>query len=185
MSDKITLLDVLREKCNPIHKALENQMYTTEIMQKTLNKQQLHDLIAINYQFFKTAETILGKCEHFKELNLERAHLAHQDLLENECVIPEVTALSVNPNNPDECIGLLYVSLGSSLGGQMIAKKIALNEAINKESYRFFAEAKDVNTQWKHFLKIAAEYQGDYDVAANAAALGFGYFTKNFKSATL
>ena len=79
---------------------------------------------------------------------------------------------------------MLYVSLGSSLGSSLIAKKLKLTQHLEECSYTFFSNSPSIMTTWNDFLSYLHNEQEFLDEKSviEGAITSFKYFDQLYDS---
>lgn len=173
------MIEELRKGCNTLHKELEGQLYGQKIMQKTLTQTELCHLLHINYLFFTAAEAILHGYDEFAGFRFEKAHLALHDLQQlGFKPTLDVPSIPLETSGKEPVVGLLYVTLGSSLGGALIAKKLERTPHIPHERLKFFQASPAMHYLWKKYLNYLESDvdRGSQEAVVNSAQIGFRHF---------
>jgi heme oxygenase len=160
------IINRLREATGNLHKTLEVKLHSEEIMKKILNPQQLAHILATNYAFFKPAEKMLQEEGYPAQEYPLRADYAKADLKKLDAWRDNIDQLQQfqYPDKSESAImGMLYVMLGSSLGGKLIAEKLERNEIIATGTYTFFETSESAGKYWKNFLQKLEKHENRLD----------------------
>ncbi len=169
------MISELRQATKKLHSDLEDKMFSKEIMNGNLKTDQLIDLLKINYMFYQAVEEFL----ELPTYKLSRSRLAFNDLNILNGEIPKNVDYGFRGNCLSYKYGVLYVSLGATLGSKLIAKKLDKNPLISSGSYTFYSTTDNVFLLWKKFLD---ELKNPKFVLSNKIIEGgvdaFEFFTK-------
>jgi len=181
------LQKILKEKTQALHDELEDLLFVTEIMNKTLSLDQYKKNIVINYAVHKQLEHQLFDAVSEKlqvKLNLDsrkKLPALEKDLDELSIEEGEVALLPAAApeilKNDAFILGALYVLEGATLGGHVIAKNLASNpnfvhQNIPVHYYSVYGE--DLMNHWKSFVAVLNEVpEQDYAVALEGATMMF------------
>ncbi len=181
------LQKILKEKTQELHDQLENLMFVSEIMNKSLSLDQYKRNIVINYAVHKQweyqlFETLSEEMQHkldvdlrkklpalekdIKELNIEEGEVfyhsdAQPGILKNDAFI----------------LGALYVLEGATLGGHVIAKNLSGNPNFTDQNvplnyYSVYGE--NLMNNWKSFVEILDDVpEEEYHYAIEGAVMMF------------
>ena len=91
--------------------------------------------------------------------------------------LPIATRLPRLENGKD-ALGVLYVTEGASLGGQIIARRLAIDLGLTPETgARFFSSYRDqVGARWREFIAALERHAGDEVAAASIEASALATF---------
>jgi len=147
------MIQALRKATQPFHHALEKKMYSSKIMSKEISQQELIHLLRINYLFFKHIQEYRAFLPSLENFYPTRHDLAQADLKNMDVFCEdEVDTSLFSEVNKDHLVGMIYVSLGSSLGSALIAKKLNLTKHLEGCSYTFFSNSPSIMTTWNNYL---------------------------------
>lgn len=183
-----SLLTKLRQNTKHLHDVIEKVMYSSKIMDGSISQKELNHLLLINYIFFLKFEAQLFKIEALKEYHHPRANLAKNDLITlGEKPMDYLDCLELPNLSTEEMYGFLYVALGSSLGGQMIANGLKKNENIDSSNISFFENSKESFKIWKKFKSNIEllESSLNHNLVVEAAQLAFKTFENIYKKTTI
>lgn len=181
------LQKILKEKTQALHDELENLMFVTEIMNKTLSLDQYKRNIVINYTVHKQLEHQLfdaASDELRYQLNLglrKKLPALEKDILELNIEEGEVLfqpgAEQLIFKNDAYILGALYVLEGATLGGHVIAKNLATNPNFTHQNipvnyYSVYGE--DLMDNWKSFVALLNTVaEEDYAAAVEGSIMMF------------
>ncbi len=162
------------------HKNTESQSYGREIMSRTLTKAQYTDILIANYMYVSGWEEQWGKLPFELPATLNMTGRKKTQLLKNDLhklgINPnEIQVLSIDlPKDYAQFMGRMYVIEGSTLGGAVIQKQLALNENLNGLSFDFYGGyGPGLIPNWKTFLgelnQITEAAQEDEAISAAKA----------------
>ena len=149
----MTNIESLRKGTSDLHKTLEGMMYSDAIMNKTLSETQLNHLLLVNYLFFKRVESILSNQKTPASFHIDKASRAKKDLIRNGYHPQDVDYKLSADYSLESLYGILYVVIGSSLGANLISKKLLGNSRLNNSSFDFYKSAQNDRHIWTEFLK--------------------------------
>lgn len=167
----------LKEATAHLHAELEQLMFVDQIMDKTLTVEQYAKLLLVNFKLHNALEPVI---EQFLDNNAKQeidfsrrikttslsTDLRELDLQEN-ILTEQFDALGNFIDNPAKAFGAIYVLEGSSIGGQVIFKKLQVNANIPKNlSFKFYSHYGDKTMEmWKNFVaylnQLPATWQKD------------------------
>lgn len=152
------MIELLRKETASLHEALEEKLYARRIMNKTLTRDELIHLLHINYLYFQGIENLVREVPSLGSFQIQRAHLALQDL--QSLGVTDVKPTPAFPwasPSADTMTGILYVTLGSALGGRVISKKLEAMPHFNRADYSFYHTEGDQMVLWKKFMAYLSE----------------------------
>ncbi len=159
--------EALKEACKPLHDEIEGMMYSKNIQDNTISMKQLQHLLKINYFYFTQLEQLLSTSDYHLDFPIKKTNIILDDMerMGSEIETNEQAPfpLDLDDASEEHILGSLYVAIGSSMGGQMIYKKLKENEALAKASLHFFESAKDTIKLWKLFLAKLEERKAYLD----------------------
>jgi len=181
------LQKILKEKTQTLHDELENLMFVTEIMNKTLSLDQYKRNVVINYTVHKQLEHHLFDAlsdELQYKLNLGsrkklpalEKDIRELNIEEGEVLLQSDAELGVLENDAF-ILGALYVLEGATLGGHVIAKNIANNPNFAQQNipvHYYSVYGEDLMNNWKNFVAVLNEVsEENYQYAINGAVMMF------------
>jgi len=159
--------EALKEACKPLHDEIEGMMYSKNIQDNSMSMSQLQHLLKINYFYFAQLEQLLSSSDYSVDFPIKKTTIILDDMkrMEKEIDTSEQAPfpLGLDDTSEEHILGSLYVAIGSSMGGQMIYKKLKENEGLSKASLHFFESAKDTIKLWKLFLAKLEERKVDLE----------------------
>ncbi|MEO0330446.1 MAG: biliverdin-producing heme oxygenase [Bacteroidota bacterium] len=176
----------LKEATWEQHKATEQLLFPNKNW-TSLSLADYSQFLQIQYVFHQQAEhrvdTALG-VKLKEKLNWpERRKLGwiESDLAEISTDIPAGFTRDVTKLSEEEALGLLYVTEGSMLGGQMIKKALQNNEQVAPHTSFHFLSGYGTNTStyWKSFLDTMENTTCVPETIIAAAKAGFDLFAKS------
>jgi heme oxygenase (biliverdin-IX-beta and delta-forming) len=183
----ITFHAHLKQATRPQHEALEANHYSVAMMSGTLTPSEYQAMLSRFYGFYAPIEAQFSALAAMlpAELNLEQRRKLHwlhadlQQLNEDPTTIPACHLLTPF-TTPEQALGCLYVLEGSTLGGQIISRKLHTTLGYTPEhGARFFASyGEQVGMMWKTFMGILehAGTSGDSDAIITSAMHTFASF---------
>lgn len=185
---EVEFMNALRLETRPRHEALERTPLSMALMDGTLDPEGYRRLLASFYGIVRPLEEDLARYGVWERLGLEaaprrKARLLEQDLLDGG-VDPASVALRPSWLRPEDVpgqLGCAYVLEGSTLGGQVVARRIAcLFDRPLGEGARFFvAYGPRTGTMWQEFRGALSRYATEHGIEAEvmaAAARTFAEF---------
>ncbi len=188
------MLEALREKTRDSHKTIEQNWLLSSLMSPTLTTAVYIEVLKKFYGFFLPLEKILMK--EWQRTGLVKVMesrlktpLLKKDL---EFLIRDLNAIQICENLPfsdsaAKCFGILYVTEGSTLGGQMIAKAVKQSLGMTNELGLSFFSGYSSRTMsvWAETCKIieqfAQENQAQKPQIVSAAVETFDQLHKWFE----
>lgn len=180
----------LMEACSPSHKLIENSYPFNRLMSGNISEAELISIlnklygIHLGIKRFLTfaldshpAAKFIDKACRLEEIRSDLANFnTNPDHLETEVDFPYTTPYA---------IGVLYVVLGSTLGGAVIAKILSKNEypKVGQAINFYVGDPDGRNNSWREFLEILENTklsQGDELSIIIAAKNTFTLFQQNF-----
>lgn len=183
-STTLSLLEEVRAATREAHSTLDRSLSSS----RAFEARRSHvDFLRASYVAVAALEGALSQAESNPLEGLERTALLAEDLAELEAVTPEANSFSKRQPTPSEALGLAYVLLGSSLGGQVLARRVdaAFGSGVIPTRYLRSGE-QAVGAQWRAFTSVlnawgersSAEQRASACAAASAA---FALFTDAFR----
>ena len=173
-ADSPPILPRLRLETRPFHDAVEANAFNQALTAGTVTAAQTAQFQARMYGFVQPYEAALRRhaADFGPGWQLEqryRAHLILEDLarlgyLAEPPVCPAMPPLETRA----QLLGAMYVLEGSTLGGQVIARKLAAADIAGR---RFFAgRAERTGPLWKQFGQLLTEAAASEDADAIVAS---------------
>ncbi|SDI57639.1 biliverdin-producing heme oxygenase [Mucilaginibacter sp. P25] len=149
-----------------LHDQLEQKMFVGQIMDGSLTFEQYHNILMVNYTTHAAVEDFLFthlSDELRRKLDIEnRVKLPallrdfeeiNSTVSNNSAEAPEYIDLSSDA----AILGAMYVLEGSTLGGNVIAKRLKTNEQLlpynlNYHYYQVYGD--QLGLKWKQFLEV-------------------------------
>lgn len=169
------MIEKLRAATREQHVALENKLFSNKISNLSLEKKELILLLKINYNYYSEIEKLTNQLSKYQ---INRAQFAKQDLSN----MNETSSVSLPFDRDNMSLsflyGVLYVSLGATLGSKMIASKLEKNENIDTNTFSFYQNTDHEFQLWKTFLNEIKEntLQLDEENVIDGAQKSFAYF---------
>ena len=163
MSTASTVLTRLREETAPMHQKIEANEYAAAMMDNRLTMALYRDYLVKFYGFIKPLELRL-----FEMDGTETSALSDPSRNKTAWLVQDLTALGLSPEAIGElpqcdrlpeiatraqALGVLYVLEGSTLGGQMITKKLAQYLPIDPDvnGHYFNSYGAQTRERWQSF----------------------------------
>jgi len=183
------MLEALREKTRPHHRAIEQNRLLSELVRPTLTRDVYREVLARFYGFLKPLKDKLlrnGAETGYEALLRDRlrTELLERDLaqlgIDADALrgIPLCTELPAC-DKPSRCLGILYVVEGSTLGGQMIAAAVKNSLGIDAGSGAAYFIGYGTSTRmvWEETCRVLEEFgQGTETERAEAVAAAVDTF---------
>ncbi|CDN45724.1 Heme oxygenase [Paenibacillus sp. P22] len=160
------ILERLREETAPSHEQLESNAYARAIMDQTMTLQQYKQYLELFYGFIKPMEAIVLAAPAAEAWGIDFSRLAKLPLLERDFTElgysrTDIESIPVCGSLPDvsvpaRMLGYLYVMEGSTLGGQVISRKLASGLQLAPESglSYFYAYGPDTRARWGEMREL-------------------------------
>lgn len=159
----------LKSQTADLHSSIERNSLMSRVMEPDFSEQEYIRLLQKQLSFYLKVEASLHKIPRLMELlpdskNRIKSHSLRQDLAAmNSPVLEEEVHLPIN--NLAQALGVLYVLEGSSLGGQVIARKLKDHGFINDQNLNFFNHyGSETGVFWRRFLAFLEEQSQRDDV---------------------
>ncbi|MBL7921560.1 MAG: biliverdin-producing heme oxygenase [Bacteroidia bacterium] len=163
---EVNFLNELRERIGPMHKALEQTVISKQITSPSLTPQQYQNYLQKMF------------CVHEAVEKNVFPHLKQQfnDITERTktpAILNDLKGLNSHIENcsvsfiDDQfvssipfCLGIMYVTEGSTLGGIYILKNVSaiMGDRTKNVSYFFNCYGQHTGTKWKTFLEVLNSY---------------------------
>lgn len=189
------LQPLLKQATAQQHTELEHLMFVEKIMAKTLRLDEYSQLLAVNYTVHHQLENKIANylSDEMKiKINFEarlKTDSLRKDLIELglnvEAMDASFSHLADYIDLPAKAIGALYVLEGSSIGGQVIYKKMVMNSNIPSHLSYFFYRHYGEQTilMWKDFVNALNQLPAsDFEYAVGAAVDTFKALKKVAKN---
>lgn len=185
-SEKDVFLGNLRTQTTPCHKALEQNSYSTALMAHEVGIEDYSIYLQKLYGFVKPYENQVFSIvrELFADIESRRKTLLlESDLAALGFSAEQIAALPVYnyamPANIAQALGAMYVLEGSTLGGNIIYKR--LNHLIgideNTNGKYFTAYGHESGIKWKTFIETFADYSVTNNVQTEVINSAIATFT--------
>lgn len=170
------ILERLKTETRPHHDRIEEVGFSTQIMSGQLTLNEYKMLVINNYRMHKLVEGMLEQMPEVKNLeglefeSRKKTALLAKDLEDLGLNPADFSTEGINIDLSDfhTAMGTYYVLEGSTLGGSVIARKLATNPNLASEGltdFNFYGCYGDmVGPRWKAFQQVLV------DVATDAAA---------------
>lgn len=171
-----TLPDRLRSETRAAHEAAEREF---DWERRVATSAGYRALLGRFWGFHATWEPVVAArladpafVEPRRKLGLLRADLTHLGASPNDITMLPTVDAGALPRTDAEALGSLYVMEGSSLGGQIIARRIAATLGYRRESgcAYFNAYGPEVGTMWRATRQRLVRVPVDQHDAVVAAA---------------
>lgn len=176
------LLSQLKTKTRTRHEQTEELLYTQQLMAGTLTQDEYIHLLQIHYRFHQALEAAVAK--HADALAgydyppSRKTPWLVADLQQVGTPIPSSAPALFANWTATQLLGALYVSEGSMLGGQVIAKALRRNPGLAHVDPHFFGGyGAQTGPRWKAFCAyLTQQAEGHQDEVIAAADRAFVYF---------
>ncbi|GGO01632.1 biliverdin-producing heme oxygenase [Saccharibacillus kuerlensis] len=164
-----TILERLRNESAPYHDRVESNPYASAIMDGTISLEAYRRYLELFYGFImpleRKAEASPALAASRYDLETRRkTPMLEKDLSELGMSSEEINGLPLceelpDLSSPEKLLGCFYVIEGSTMGGQMITKKLSQTLQMNPESglAYFNAYGSDTRTRWSSFRERLME----------------------------
>ncbi|MFT4521214.1 MAG: heme oxygenase [Bacteroidia bacterium] len=184
--------DRLKTETATQHAHTESFSYGKEIMSRTLNTSQYQELLIANYLYIKAWEDQWASLSFDvpESMNLQARRKSTWLVNDLKALGLDVSKLPVftiaSVSSYAAFLGRMYVIEGSTMGGAVISKQLALNEHLTGYNFQFYgAYGPELLPMWRSFLAhldaIATEDDSDETIAA--AKESFSRFSEAFAAA--
>jgi heme oxygenase len=160
VSERIGILDRLREETSELHKKIEKAL---PVMRPGFQLPEYRLLVARFYGFYLPVERDLDRLRCLEEAlpdwrKRRKTEWLHKDLLALGCTAREIAGLPFCDDVPatravPESLGCLYVLEGSTLGGQIISRHLQAALGLGPDNGGAFFRGYDLDSgpMWKVF----------------------------------
>jgi heme oxygenase len=179
-----SLLDELREATREAHGTLDRELSASRAFEERTSHV---DFLRASYHAVAALESALSEAENNPLQGRPRAALLAEDLADLEAALPAAGSLPDRQPTCGQALGLAYVLLGSSLGGQVLARRVdaAFGSGVIPTRY-LRSNGQAVGAQWRAFLsaldawgeRSSAEQRASACAAARSA---FTLFSDSFR----
>ncbi|MGN7454595.1 biliverdin-producing heme oxygenase [Paenibacillus pasadenensis] len=177
-----SIMERLRGQTAEEHERMEENRYARAIMEGTLDPAGYRRYLELFYGFIQPAEERIYPDAELESLGLEAAVRQKAPLLESDLeklglsreelgAIPRCAELP-DLSDPARKLGYLYVLEGSTLGGQIISRKLAASLGLDEErglAY-FRAYGDDTRSRWLEMRSIIEQGAAGREEETIAAA---------------
>ncbi len=158
------ILTAIKESTRAFHQEIEGLAYSNKITDNSLSLEEYKKLLVVNYIFNKNLENKIIKNNDTKLIeDLDfysrlKSSLIEEDL-RNVGIAPKEIFKEIDLNNMNDLyssLGYLYLSEGSTLGGNLICKKLKENENLKTiDKFNFYGCYGDnISPKWKTFCQV-------------------------------
>lgn len=159
-----TIMEQLRKETAEDHDSIEQNAYAKAIMNQTLTKSEYVAYLEKFYGFILPIEQKIQSLAFVQELGIDMKLRAKTPLLEKDLdnisskertqipICDEIPSIAA----PGQLLGYLYVIEGSTLGGQIITRKLKEHLSLDPEaglSY-FNAYGQETRSVWKELAEV-------------------------------
>jgi heme oxygenase len=187
MNTSSTLSEQLRQITGPLHEKLDHAPLLSEVMSESLTDETYAKVIGKMYECFRIVENAAfeaaGSDVFSKSFYESRLDFLKEDFkamgskkIDENCT-PE---LKPAPASLDAAVGMLYVLHGSSMGGQMIARK--LKSRIPSAALNFYSQSEHFAKNWRPFKEKLDANASNFNInlIAEGADWAFDVFYRVF-----
>lgn len=160
--------EILKHKTKELHDSVEQKFNSSKIFEEDYTAEDYSKLLTYNYLFLKNYEQpvleILSE-KYEESLQLQQRRKIHLFDLEKENLNSfRESACEIAVKSEAEALGVLYVMEGSTLGGNMIAKKLEGNPDFYGKTFPYFRCYGDrTGSMWKNFKSVLDEVVREED----------------------
>jgi heme oxygenase len=187
MKGSPSISEQLRQLTGPLHEKLDHVPLLSEVMSDSLTDETYVKIIGKMHECFRIVEAAAfaaaGSDVFTKSVYESRLDFLKEDFkamgskkIDENCT----PALNPAPTSLDAAVGMLYVLHGSSMGGQMIARK--LKSRIPSTALNFYAQSEHFAKSWRPFKEKLDANAAKFDVrlVAEGASWAFDVFYRVF-----
>ncbi|RYE33439.1 MAG: hypothetical protein EOP42_08295 [Sphingobacteriaceae bacterium] len=184
------LHEILKQATQKQHDNLEQLMFVNKIMSGTLSVDEYKQILITNYITHARLENqLLNSLTDDLKTKLQVNNRYKLSALEKDLKESGIDFMEINQDKTDTVIsknsaavlGAMYVLEGATLGGNVIVKKLKVNQNLQNLHLNFYyyqVYGSELVTNWKQFCqilntKVAAE---DYETSIQSALKTFDYF---------
>jgi heme oxygenase len=185
------LQEILKLATDQQHQNLEQMMFVDKIMNGTLSAEEYKEILQTNYIVHAVFEQQL-----FETLNPElKDELEINKRRKLPALLKDLDELNINPQdvefqekvvsvtaNDATVLGAMYVLEGATLGGNVIVKRLKVNQNLQQLNlgfhyYQVYGE--DLGKYWKQFCQVLNTKipEEQYHRSINSALTMFEHFT--------
>ncbi|MBC7473069.1 MAG: biliverdin-producing heme oxygenase [Candidatus Sericytochromatia bacterium] len=188
------ILTSIKESTREFHQEIEELAYSNKITDNSLSLEEYKRILVVNYIFNKNLENKILENNDIKlieELDFYsrlKSSLIEEDL-RNVGIDPKEVFKAIDLSHISDLyssLGYLYLSEGSTLGGNVICKKLKENENLkNIDKFNFYGCYGDnIGPKWKIFCQVMAKEVNEVneDKVINSAHKAFNNYIIIFKS---
>ncbi len=148
--------EILKHQTKVLHDRVEQKFNSSKIFEDDYTAEDYRKLLTYNYLFLKTYEQPVFRLlseKYADRLLLQHRRKLHLFDLEKEDVhSPGDLTHTIAVDCEAEALGILYVMEGSTLGGNMIAKKLESNPLFTGKTFPYFrCYGERTGSMWKNF----------------------------------
>lgn len=167
------IIERLKAETRPQHDRIEEVGFYDEVMNGRLTFDEYKLMLVNNYRMHKLVEEKLEQMPEVKKLN----GLDFDERKKKELLAKDLKAAGLNPKDFStdgiqldisdfhRAMGVYYVLEGSTLGGSVIARKLAVNENITGQGiseFNFYGcYGKMLGPRWKAFQQVLLDAATD------------------------
>jgi heme oxygenase len=160
--------EILKNQTKELHDRVEQKFNSAKIFEENYTPDDYSKLLTYNYLFLRSCEEPVFESlsENFGELlALDKRRKIHLFDLEKEHLNTEKhSAGEICVNSEAEALGIMYVMEGSTLGGNMIAKKLEASDSFMGSKFPYFRCYGDrTGSMWKNFKSVLDEVISEDD----------------------
>lgn len=158
------LLESLRKNTRSCHEAIEQNRLLISLLEPDMSRENYVKVLQAFYGFYKPLEEmLLQNCSSTELKTLIESRLKTRLILKDlaNLGLSEVTSINLcselpSSNQISNCLGILYVSEGSTLGGRVIAKSLQAATGITEETGGafFYGYGPQTSFMWKDTCRI-------------------------------
>ncbi|UII26274.1 biliverdin-producing heme oxygenase [Fulvivirga maritima] len=160
------IAELLKKGTAELHTLSEQKNYVREIYNGTLTLEQYETMLVRNYWLNLNVEQAAQNISELESLapldlaNRKKAHLIVKDLSNMDSPSIDLPDEPFPELNTAETIGALYVTEGSTLGGNIILKNLMKNKAFEgKNIFNFLSYyGENTSSNWKTFIVTLSNY---------------------------
>lgn len=180
----------LRQGCLAAHEAIECSYPFNRLVRNDITKSEMTNILSTLYQVHTNLSEFLYanlKAHYFYEF-IDHACRIKELRKDIDCLATNPTSsfLPINlPNSTASSIGVLYVLMGSTLGGALIAKSLAkcTDENVKLAIHFFGGGAENRGIYWANFIEALRTFTFDIDeerLAIEGAVYTFSFIQEQF-----
>lgn len=156
----MTVSEYLKQNTAEYHNAAEKLFSSEKIFNKTFTVEDYKKIICTNYLMLlhsenKIFDSLSRRFSEKLQLSERRKLPLIKKDLKSLSLEDKNTTQTLEIENENEALGMLYVIEGSTLGGNVIAKQLSKTDGFDDITFNFFGCYQDnTGSMWKNFKEV-------------------------------